>query len=68
MTNFNFQQLLSNRVNRRRLLIGAGALTGLALATGGQRKVLAQPKFSSYPFTLGIASGEPYPDSVVLRG
>ncbi len=66
MAYFNFQQLLSNRVNRRRLLIGAGALTGLALATGGQRKVLAQPKFSSYPFTLGIASGEPYPDSVVL--
>lgn len=66
MAYFNFQQLLSNRVNRRRLLIGAGALTGLALATGGQRKVLAQPKFSSYPFTLGIASGEPYPDSIVL--
>ncbi|HYF37995.1 MAG TPA: alkaline phosphatase D family protein, partial [Prosthecobacter sp.] len=28
--------------------------------------VLAQPKFSSYPFTLGIASGDPAPDGVVL--
>ena len=66
MTDFNFHQLLSNRVNRRKLLIGAGALTGLTLATGGQKKVLAQPKFSDYPFTLGVASGEPLPDSVVL--
>jgi alkaline phosphatase D len=66
MAYFNFHQLLLTRVNRRRLLIGAGALTGLALTTGGQRKVLAQPKFSDYPFTLGVASGEPLPDSVVL--
>ena len=66
MTDFNFQQLLSNTLNRRRLLIGAGALTGLAIATGRQGKVLAQPKFSDYPFTLGVASGEPLPDSIVL--
>lgn len=66
MTYSNIHQLLLNRLNRRTLLIGAGALTGLAIATGGQRKVLAHPKFSNYPFTLGVASGEPLPDSVVL--
>jgi len=66
MTYFNIQQLLSSRVNRRSLLVGAGALTGLAIATGRQTKVLAQPKFSDYPFKLGIASGEPLPDSIVL--
>ena len=66
MAYFNFQQLLSSRVNRRRLLIGAGALTGLAIASQGQRKILAQPSFSDYPFKLGVASGEPLPDGVVL--
>jgi phosphodiesterase/alkaline phosphatase D-like protein len=30
------------------------------------RRVNAQPKFSAYPFSLGVASGDPLPDSVVL--
>ena len=29
-------------------------------------RVLAQPLFRSYPFPLGVASGDPWPDSVVL--
>ena len=29
-------------------------------------RVLAQPIFGSYPFTLGVASGDPWPDGVVL--
>ncbi|HEY9783592.1 MAG TPA: alkaline phosphatase [Leptolyngbyaceae cyanobacterium] len=59
-------RLLSTQVSRRRLLLGAGALTGFAIATQWQNKVIAQPKFSNYPFSLGVASGDPLPDSVVL--
>ena len=29
-------------------------------------KVWARPRFSDYPFTLGVASGDPLPDGVVL--
>ncbi len=29
-------------------------------------KVFAQPSFRAYPFTLGVASGEPLPNSMVL--
>ena len=29
-------------------------------------KVVAQPRFSDYPFSLGVASGDPLPDGVVL--
>ncbi|PSP33788.1 MAG: alkaline phosphatase [Cyanobacteria bacterium QS_8_48_54] len=57
--------LLSTRLRRRGFLIGGGALTGLAIASQWQR-VVAQPKFSDNPFKLGVASGDPLPDSVVL--
>ena len=75
MDNFNFERLLSSKVKRRSLLIGAGALTGIAIAqarpvTGfasqHSTKIVAQPTLSGYPFSLGVASGDPLPDSVVL--
>ena len=66
MNRFKVSRLLSTQVSRRRLLLGAGALTGFAIATQWQNKVIAQPKFSDYPFSLGVASGDPLPDSVVL--
>ncbi|MBD2434968.1 PhoD-like phosphatase N-terminal domain-containing protein [Fischerella sp. FACHB-380] len=48
-------------------MIGAGALTGLVLASQfSHQRAIAQVPFSSYPFTLGVASGEPYPTSIVL--
>jgi alkaline phosphatase D len=62
----NLDRWLSSRVRRRQVLIGTGALTGFALATQLPQRVVAQPRFSDYPFKLGVASGEPYPDSVVL--
>lgn len=65
MARFDFDRLLLNKVRRRRFLIGAGALTGLAVASQWH-KVIAQPRFSGYPFSLGVASGEPFSDSVVL--
>jgi alkaline phosphatase D len=55
------------RLSRRELLnvawkLGKGAL----LATCVPTRVLAQPLFRDYPFTLGVASGDPWPDGVVL--
>ncbi|MEJ1930765.1 alkaline phosphatase D family protein [Nostoc sp. NIES-2111] len=65
MQKLNFDRLLSHRLKRRQVLLGAGGLTGLLIATQWSNKVLAQPKFSNYPFTLGVASGEPLSDNVV---
>ncbi len=65
MEHMHFERLLSNSCNRRRLLQGAGFLTGLAI-TSQLRPVVAHPTFSAYPFSLGVASGDPLPDSVVL--
>ena len=66
MQRFEFERLLWSRIGRRRLLIGAGAFAGLAIASQFPRRVIAQPRFSDYPFSLGVASGDPFPDSVVL--
>lgn len=75
MDNFNFERLLSSKVKRRSLLVGAGALTGIAMSRGAaggaianqhSPKVFARPVLSGYPFSLGVASGDPLPDSVVL--
>ena len=35
MDKFNFERLLSSKLKRRSLLIGAGALTGIAIAQAG---------------------------------
>ena len=56
-----------SRMSRRELLniawkLGAAAvLQPLAPVTA-----FAQPVFRAYPFSLGVASGDPWPDSVVL--
>jgi len=54
-------------MSRRELLrigwiLGAAAVAPPVLA----RRVLAKPIFESYPFTLGVASGDPLPDGIVL--
>jgi alkaline phosphatase D len=66
MDRFDFERLLLTRKGRRGFMIGAGGLTGLAIATQFSSRVVAQPRFSGYPFSLGVASGDPLPDSVVL--
>lgn len=57
-------------LSRRRFLIGAGSLSGLLVAGSlapacavSQTKKLSP---GSDPFTLGVASGDPAPDGVVL--
>jgi alkaline phosphatase D len=49
-------------MERRTLLAGAGAF-GLAAITS--RPAFAQ-KVTDYPFTLGVASGDPWPDGFVI--
>jgi alkaline phosphatase D len=54
-------------LSRRGLLRGATAAAALAfLMPATSRRVLAQPVFHAYPFSMGVASGDPLPDGVVL--
>jgi alkaline phosphatase D len=55
------------RLSRRDLLkiawtLGASAIT----LPWTEQRALAKPVFQAYPFSLGVASGDPLPDSVVL--
>src|SRR5262245_8439234 len=54
-------------VNRRHLLRGLGS-AALITSTGGffTRSAWASPVFSAYPFSLGVASGDPAPDGFVI--
>jgi alkaline phosphatase D len=57
------------RPNRRQFLTVLGG-SALAVAVGGAvsapSPAWAKPRFGSQPFQLGVASGEPLPDGVVL--
>src|SRR5690349_18112775 len=54
-------------VDRRGFLVGMGALSGLALADRLSASAQVRtPKFTADPFILGVASGDPLPDGVVL--
>ncbi len=55
------------RVSRRDILkIVAAAGAAVISPPVASRTVAAQSSFSGYPFTLGVASGDPLPDGVVL--
>ena len=63
MTNsIRFDSLLQRRLDRRDLLTGGLALLGLGAARRASGLSLLQP--SAFP--LGVASGDPTPDGVVL--
>jgi alkaline phosphatase D len=51
---------------RQALQRGVAALGALALWPATSTRVLAQPRFARDPFSLGVASGYPTPDGVVL--
>ena len=54
-------------LSRRRLLRMAGTIAAAALAAPiTSRLAIGQPRFASYPFALGIASGDPVSDGFVL--
>ncbi len=65
MSRDHLERLLARRVNRRQFIIGTGALAGLALAAPLPR-VLGAPTFAADPFSLGVASGDPRNNGVVL--
>src|SRR6185295_10419768 len=55
------------RLSRRELMklgwvLGAAAIAPPVLT----RRVFATPVFDAYPFSLGVASGDPLPDGIVL--
>ena len=55
------------RMSRRELmklgwLLGAAAIAPPVLT----RRLFAKPVFDAYPFSLGVASGDPLPDGIVL--
>jgi alkaline phosphatase D len=50
-------------LDRRKLLAGAG---GLALFSGLAPASWAAAKFTHYPFSLGVAAGDPWPDGFVI--
>ena len=55
------------RLSRRDLMkvigvLGAGAVVSPLVG----RRLLADPMFDAYPFSMGVASGDPLPDGVVL--
>ena len=55
------------RLSRRELMkigwmLGAAAIAPPLLT----RRLLAKPIFDAYPFSLGVASGDPLPDGIVL--
>jgi alkaline phosphatase D len=55
------------RLSRRDVMRIVGMAGAAAIAHPiVSRSVLAQPLYSSYPFTLGVASGDPTSDGVVL--
>jgi alkaline phosphatase D len=55
------------RISRRTLLrTGGSVAAGLALAGALSPKALAEGPFAQAPFSLGVASGDPLPDGVVL--
>ena len=67
ITNFDFYIDTLNRLSRRQLLNAAWKLGAAAvLQPISTANVFAQAVFGSYPFTLGVASGDPWPDGVVL--
>ncbi len=61
--------LAANRPLGRRAFIGGSASFAAAALFSSSRlggAVAAAPVFSAYPFSLGVASGDPTPDGVVL--
>src|SRR5690606_30055930 len=62
------RSLLLTRTDRRRFIAAAGAgAAAIVLGAGPYtEKTYAAHGLSAYPFTLGVASGDPTPDGVVL--
>ncbi|KPL68461.1 hypothetical protein SZ64_10270 [Erythrobacter sp. SG61-1L] len=51
--------------NRRNFLVSASGLMLLS-GLGTHTRLWAAPSFDAYPFSLGVASGDPWPDGFVI--
>jgi len=62
------QQLLAGDLDRRKFMaVTAASTVALVLGKGPYTtRTMNSGRFSDYPFTLGVASGDPLPDGVVL--
>jgi alkaline phosphatase D len=57
----------ATRISRRSFLQGTTSFVAAALlSTRARGAVASSPRFSNYPFSLGVASGDPSPDGFVL--
>ncbi len=67
MHSLNMYDNLVARLSRRQLM-NAAAILGIAAVASPivSRKTSAAPIFMDYPFQLGVASGDPLPNGVVL--
>ena len=57
-----FEKMWQTRTDRRAFLLGGLALVG----AGALTRVQARPRWADSPFSLGVASGDPAHDGVVL--
>lgn len=54
-------------ISRRSFLFATTSLAAAAMwSNQAIGAVTSSPKFSAYPFQLGVASGDPAPDGIVL--
>lgn len=57
----------SLHLTRRSFVLGTASFAAAVMLSGRARgAVTTAPKFSAYPFSLGVASGDPLPDGIVL--
>src|SRR5204862_8252455 len=53
-------------MRRRDFLLDVGRLAAMAAIVPNDWRVVHRPRFENYPFSLGVASGDPLPNSVML--
>jgi alkaline phosphatase D len=53
-------------MKRRDFLLDVGRLAAMAAVVPNDWRVVHRPRFVDYPFSLGVASGDPLPNAVML--
>ena len=53
-------------MKRRDFLLDVGRLAAMAAIVPNDWRVVHRPRFENYPFALGVASGDPLPNAVML--